>query len=175
MGSAIGLAGAAILKSCFHYIWSVALHSQSVSVPRTHFLWRMFYIKSVKFANSWSNFFWGGNSLERTWFLFLFLDFLMFDIKSWSYNFFYKFTSAYLCLAHRCNGWKVWSNGTTNMPKSIPRLVLDKVRQELVSEDNTLFVIICNQNTYCEGHSRGNPPELKVIPPFTSLQRFYYR
>ena len=27
-----------------------------------------------------------------------------------------------------CNGWKVWSNGTTSMPKSIPRLMLDKVR-----------------------------------------------
>ena len=27
-------------------------------------------------------------------------------------------------------------------------LVLDKVSQELVSEDNTLVVIVCNQNTY---------------------------
>ena len=29
---------------------------------------------------------------------------------------------------NRCNGWKVWSNGTTCMPKSIPRYVVDKVR-----------------------------------------------
>ena len=27
-----------------------------------------------------------------------------------------------------CNGWKVWSNGTTSVPKSVPRLLVDKVR-----------------------------------------------
>ena len=26
-----------------------------------------------------------------------------------------------------CNGWKVWSNRTTSVPRSVPRLVLDKV------------------------------------------------
>ena len=27
-----------------------------------------------------------------------------------------------------CNGWKVCSNGTTSVPKFIPRLKLDKIR-----------------------------------------------
>ena len=39
----------------------------------------------------------------------------------------------------RCNGWKVWSNGTT----SVPRLVLDKVRQVLVAE-------VPNSNVYVQ-------------------------
>ena len=29
---------------------------------------------------------------------------------------------------HICNRWKVWSNGTNSVPKSVPRLVVDKVR-----------------------------------------------
>ena len=37
-------------------------------------------------------------------------------------------------IPHVCNGWKVWSNGTTSVPKSVPRLVLDKVRQVIKSE-----------------------------------------
>ena len=36
-----------------------------------------------------------------------------------------------------CNGWKVWSNGTTSLPKSITRLVLDKVREVFVAEVST--------------------------------------
>ena len=29
---------------------------------------------------------------------------------------------------YSCNGWMVWSNGTTSLPESVPRFVLDKVR-----------------------------------------------
>ena len=35
----------------------------------------------------------------------------------------------------KCNGWKVCVNGTTSVPKSVPCLVLDKVRLLSVSED----------------------------------------
>ena len=31
-------------------------------------------------------------------------------------------------LGYLCNGWKVWSNGTTSVPKSVPRSLVDKVR-----------------------------------------------
>ena len=31
-------------------------------------------------------------------------------------------------VAEQLNLWKVWSNGTTSLPKSVPRVVLDKVR-----------------------------------------------
>ena len=34
----------------------------------------------------------------------------------------------------KCNRWKVCLKGTTSVPKSVPRLVLDNVRQVLVSE-----------------------------------------
>ena len=43
-----------------------------------------------------------------------------------------------------CTGWKVWSNGTTSVLKSIPRLVLAKVRQVLVSVDLNFNVLIQN-------------------------------
>ena len=29
---------------------------------------------------------------------------------------------------NKCNGWEVFMNGTTSVPMSVPRLVLDKVR-----------------------------------------------
>ena len=32
-----------------------------------------------------------------------------------------------------CNGWKVCANRTTSMPKSVPHLVLDKVRLVFMS------------------------------------------
>ena len=34
----------------------------------------------------------------------------------------------------KCNGWKVRWNGTTTVPKSVLRYVVDKVRQVLISE-----------------------------------------
>ena len=43
---------------------------------------------------------------------------------------------------YECNWWKVWSNGTTSMPKSIPRLVLDKVRF-LCSDLRLLSPVLC--------------------------------
>ena len=35
---------------------------------------------------------------------------------------------------HKCNGWNVWSNGTTREPKFISHLVLDKVRFCVLAE-----------------------------------------
>ena len=49
---------------------------------------------------------------------------------------------AQLYISNICDGWKVWSNGTTSVPKSVPRFVLDKVRQVPESEvhdSNILF------------------------------------
>ena len=45
-----------------------------------------------------------------------------------------KHTVGILLFTNMCNGWKVWSKWTTSEPKSIPRLVLDKVKQVLVTE-----------------------------------------
>ena len=48
-----------------------------------------------------------------------------------------------ICLAldlFICNGWKVWSNGTTSMPKSIPRLLVYKVRLVSVAFDSSFYV-----------------------------------
>ena len=33
-----------------------------------------------------------------------------------------------MTFAYLCNGWKVCSNGNTSVPKSVPRLLFDKVR-----------------------------------------------
>ena len=48
-----------------------------------------------------------------------------------------------------CNRWDVWSNGTTCVPKSVPRFVLDKVRQVSKSEvhySNILVLKVPNKS-----------------------------
>ena len=66
----------------------------------------------------------------------------------------WEWTRVDLC-CQTCNGWKVWSKGTTSMPKSVPSLVLDKVRQLLVSE-------VLNSNVIVQNVPNKSPsPELK--------------
>ena len=45
---------------------------------------------------------------------------------------------------YSCNRWQVWLKGTTSVPKSVPHLVVDKVRQALVSEVLNSNVFLCS-------------------------------
>ena len=47
-----------------------------------------------------------------------------------------------------CKGWKVWLNGTTSVPKSVPRFVLDKVGLLFVSENKSI-IHIWNLGCFC--------------------------
>ena len=42
----------------------------------------------------------------------------------------FKFMGCAQQITNKCHGWKVWSNGNTSVPKSVPRFVWDKVRQD---------------------------------------------
>ena len=51
---------------------------------------------------------------------------------------------ATVALVRYVKGGRFRSNGITNLPKSVPRLVLDKVRQVLVSEVLNSNVLVQN-------------------------------